>query len=221
MKIRDVEKAIEESLASLSFLSLPSELEGLRYLPVQDHNPQISIHKYLDLTWKVGRKIREDASANYFNPHSCAVVIKFIPFEKAPLEDPERESAVSDSRPPAVELDFETATDQLIGELRTAERMRPFVGLKWFRDRFLPECGHGWARDPGTSGSLLRRATEQRLILTSQVPNPNQPLRPVTAIRVNRRHPRFQATAPERSAAFKPVPIQGGSISETVLRDRH
>ena len=117
-------------------------------------------------------------------------------------------------------LDFATATDQLLDELGKVEGMRPFVGMKWFRDQFLPTCGHGWARDPRTSGLLLRQATDQRLILTSQVPNPNQPLRPVTAIRINRGHPRFQPDATQRGARFKPIRIRGGAISDTVLGDR-
>ena len=117
-------------------------------------------------------------------------------------------------------FDFEAALSQLLDELKKVECTLPFVGLKWFRDNVLPECGHGWARDPSTRHSLLRHATDQRLILTSQVPNPKQPYHPVTAIRVNRRHPRFQSEAPGRGGGFTPIRIRGGSISATVLGDR-
>jgi hypothetical protein len=214
MKIRDLQRDIEESLASVPTSTLPNELSGLRHLPVNDRNPQVSIRNVVSK-----RKVREDASASYFDPDSCELVISFVT-----IEDPEHgplqsEPGSAHSEAPD-DLDFEAATDQLIDQLKTAERTRPFVGLKWFRDQFLPNCGHNWARDTRASGALLRYATEQRLILTSQVPNPNQPLYPVTAIRVNRRHPRFQPNAPTRSARFRPVPIRGGPISETVINDR-
>ena len=100
------------------------------------------------------------------------------------------------------------------------ERTREFVGLKWFRDQYLPARGHDWAGDPRNGGALLRRATELRLILTSQVPNPNNPLHPVTAIRINRRHPRFERERPPRRAGFERVRIRGGTIADTVLGDR-
>ena len=224
MKIRDIQRDIEESIAMLPALTLPPGLEGLRHLPVSDRDPQVSI-RYVGNS----RKVREDASAGYFDPDRCEVVIGFAEFdapqgeeELGATQDEEdlRESGAPDQDGPAEEPDFEMAIDQLIDALRKAEGMRPFVGLKWFRDHVLPECGHRWARDPRTSGSLLRRATQQRLVLTSQVPNPNQPLHPVTAIRINRRHPRFQSDAPGRSAGFKPMRIRGGSISDTVLSER-
>ena len=215
MKIADLQRDIEESLASLHSVNLPSELRGLTHLPVGDHNPEVTI-RYVNSD----RKVREDASASYFDPDACAVMIRFVR-----LEDQLNETAGSDAgdslpEGPASEFDFETATDQLIDELQAAERMRPFVGLKWFRDSFLPERGRAWARDPRVSGAVLRRATEQRLVLTSQVPNPNQPLHPVMAIRVNRKHPRFRPEAPRRATGFRPVRIKGGPISDTVLDDR-
>ena len=110
--------------------------------------------------------------------------------------------------------------NQLVDQVKKAEEMRPFVGLKWFRDQFLPQSGYDWARDPRTSGSLLRHSTSQRLILTSQEPNPNQPQDPVTAIRVNRRHSRFQSEPPGRITGLTPIPIRGGLISDTVRSDR-
>ncbi len=94
------------------------------------------------------------------------------------------------------------------------------MSLKWFRDQYLPSRGREWSSDPRDNGVLLRHATGQRLILTSQVPNPNNPLHPVTAIRVNRRHPRFQTDTAKRGVAFAPIPIRGGTIADTVLGDR-
>ena len=96
----------------------------------------------------------------------------------------------------------------------------PFVGLKWFRDQYLPGCSLDWTRDPRNNGALLRRATEERLLLTSQVPNPDHPLYPVTAMRVNRGHPRLQSGVPGRPGGFMPVTVQGGPVSATVIDDR-
>jgi hypothetical protein len=110
--------------------------------------------------------------------------------------------------------------DQLIDQLRGVESGMPFVALKWFRDQFLPSCGLEWAADPRKNGALLRRATEERLVLTSQVPNTEQPLHPVTAIRTNGGHPRFQSGFPGRPAGFTPVRVQGGPVSATVIGDR-
>ena len=214
-RIKDLQEAIGKSLASLPTLPLPPELEGLTHLPVGDRSPQVTI-RYVDS----GRKVRADASASYFDSDSCEVVISFVPFEPPRNQELQRQSDLTHPDAPAGELDLETATDQLVDQLKIAEEKRPFVGLKWFRDHFLLECGHSWAGDQRVSGSLLRRATEQRLVLTSQVPNPNQPLHPVTAVRVNRRHPRFHPDIPKRSAGFRPVRIRGGSISDTVLSDR-
>ena len=46
MKIREIQQEIEESLANLPAVILPSELTGLRHFPLGDYNPQVSI-RYL------------------------------------------------------------------------------------------------------------------------------------------------------------------------------
>ena len=147
-------------------------------------------------------------------------MIRFVPFESSPDVGDTRESRSADPVPEAVELELDSAVDQLIEALRKAEGTRQFVGLEWFRDQVLPKCGRAWARDRKARGSVLRHATDQRIVLTSHVPNPVQPHMPVTAIRVNRGHPRFCQQGPNRSAPFRPVHIRGGSIADTVLDDR-
>lgn len=215
MKIANVQRDIEESLANLPGANLPPALEGLRHLPVGDHNPQVSIRNVHG-----GRKVRDDAAASYFDPDRCEVVIRFTPVETLGQERDRMESGVADSDESSNLFDIEKPLGELLNELRKVEGTRPFVGLKWFRDQVLPACGHEWARNSGTLHSLLRHATDQRLILTSQVPNPNQPHHPVTAIRVNRRHPLLQSEAPKGIDRFTPARIRGGSISDTVLGDR-
>jgi hypothetical protein len=214
MKIAQIQRDIEEGLANLTVANLPPPLEGLRHLPVGDHHPQVII-RYVE----GGRKVREDAAGSYLDPDHCEVVIRFIPVEN-PREGGRAGENVPDPGDTAVPFDLDKPLEQLLDELGEIEGTRPFVGLKWFRDQVLPACRHEWARDPGTLRSLLRYATDQRLILTGQVPNPNQPHHPVTAIRINRRHPLYQSEAPRRESRFTPVRIRGGSMADTVLGDR-
>lgn len=215
MKIGHIQKEIEESLANVPATTLPLALEGLRHFPVGDHNPQVSIRNL-----NGGRKVREDAAASYFDPDHCEVVIRFIPVPKPNHGDSQADVANSDSGIPSGSFEFEKPLKQLLDELRRVEGTRSFVGLKWFRDQVLPACEHEWTHDPGMLHSLLRYATDQRIILTSQVPNPNQPHHPVTAIRINRRHPLFQSEVPRQANRFTPIRIRGGSISDTVIEDR-
>ena len=216
MQIEDVQLDIEQSLANLKSSALPPALEGLRHLPLGGHEPRVSIRGR-----DGGRRVRKDADASYFNPENCEVVIQFVPsgdaYDEVVLQRPKDSGANGDN---VGTFDDETALKQLLDALSQAERSREFVGLKWFRDQYLAVQGLEWARDPRASGALLRRAIEQRLILTSQVPNPNNPLHPVTAIRINRRHPRFQTGTERRGNTFTPISIRGGAIADTVLGDR-
>lgn len=221
MQIQDVAIEIEQSLANLKSVkasALPAVLRGLRHLPMGDYEPRVSIRYW---NGKQYRKVRRDADASYFDPNYCEVVISFEPSYDPHDEDGTDHTGMPDSdEVRASALDRESAMDQLLESLAEVEGTRRFVALKWFRDQCLPERGHDWARDPRTSGALLRRATGERLILTSQVPNPNNPLHPVTAIRVNRRHPRFETETPPRRTRFQRVRIRGGAIASTVLGDR-
>lgn len=216
MQIGDLQLDIEQSLANLKTSALPPALEGLRHLPLGGHDPRVSIRGR-----DGGRRVRKDADASYFDPESCEVVIQFVPSEH-PLDefDPHRPDASEAEGDSAGAFDRETAMDELLEALSEVERSRDFVGLKWFRDQYLRARSFDWASDLRISGALLRQATGERLILTSQVPNPNHPLHPVTAIRVNRRHPRFSTESPPRRAGFQRVRIRGGAIADTVISDR-
>ena len=96
MKIQNIERYLEESFASLTTSNLPSALEGLRHLPLNDRNPQVSI-RYLEN----GRKVRQDADGSYFDPDYCEVVVRFIPIDASDDEDrgrvPIRGGAISDT----------------------------------------------------------------------------------------------------------------------------
>ncbi|MDE0392795.1 MAG: hypothetical protein OXI57_12090 [Rhodospirillales bacterium] len=221
MQIQDVTLEIEQSLANLKSLkasALPPALQGLRRLPLGDYEPRVSIRYWNGNQY---RKVRRTADASYFDPDRCDVVIEFVPSDSADDGDGWTDAGGdTGDTARASALDGETAMDQLLKALSEMERARELVSLKWFRDQYLPACGYDWARDPRACGTLLLQATGQRLILTSQVPNPNNPLDPVTAIRINRRHPRFETNSQSRRSQFEPVRIRGGAIADTVIGDR-
>lgn len=98
-----------------------------------------------------------------------------------------------------------------------------FVALKWFRDTVLTSEGFTWAVVDSERQAALRRAIDNRLILTSKVSNPKSPQFPVTAIRLNRLMPEVKSileTPGDALPDFKPMTIRGGDLSATVLRDR-
>ena len=221
MQIRDLQRQIEESLASLPDLALPSELEGLRHLPMFGYKPKVTVY-YTAESGRKRRKVRETAAASYFDGGNCELTINFEPVEEPRDHETWRESLGTPSAETGGESDPEVALDQLLEQLTRAEERRPFVGLTWFRDRFLvAECAHEWVRNSETVRQLLNRAIKQRLIRTLRVPNPNSPLHPTTAIRLNRSHPRFRKDSTVRKSRYNPIRIRGGSISDTVLDDRN
>ncbi len=134
----------------------------------------------------------------------------------------ENHSATSPPPPMREErIDYEEALTQMLEALQRAERERRFVGIKWFRDRFLPEQNFSWSNDPRTCGAMLRIGTEDELVVTHQVTNPKNPQHPVTAIRLNRNHPRCQDMGqPSEQPRFKPVRIRGDVLSSTVVGQR-
>ena len=66
-------------------------------------------------------------------------------------------------------------------------------------------------------------SVHEGIIVTSKVPNPKNPAFPVTAVRLNHRHPDVMAILGETRAAasdFEPIDIRGEPLSATVLRER-
>ena len=103
---------------------------------------------------------------------------------------------------------------QFVEQLKVAEKEVPFVGIDWFRDEFLPQCGHPWAKDAERNGLLLRRAIDTCLVLILRVPNPDQPSDPIKAIMA------IPSGTGKRGVKFTPIKIKGGPISDTVIEDR-
>ena len=109
---------------------------------------------------------------------------------------------------------------QIVEQLKAAERDLPFVGLDWFRNEFLPQCDHPWAKDPKKIDSLLWQAFERFLVLTWPVPDPAERLRSITTIMVNRKFHQASSDTERQPPKFKPIRIKGGLISDTVIEDR-
>ena len=224
MQIRDIQRDLEKGLANLhSARALRGELEGLQHLAFRNCRPEVTIH-YTE----THKKIRDDADASYFDPQTCEVVIRFVLAPEAERFEefvPPRPRTQPQPPPPPQPqqlhepIDSEEALNELLDALQRAERERRFVGIKWFRDRFLPEQGFSWAQDPRTCGAMLRNGTEQELVVTHQVTNPRNPQHPVTAIRLNRDHPRFRGESPRGQVRFKPVHARGG-LAQTVIGGR-
>ena len=196
------------------------------YLPqTVGYSPEIEIYEN-------GRKKRRDASRDSWRPGSGEIRVKFggatTRLQSATdAELNEETSAPSTPEPPFPE-GFGPLLEQIADLIKSLERaeQRPgfdFVALKWFRDKVLPAESFGWAETPSARDEVLRVAIRDGVVLTSKVPNPKDPLFPVTAIRLNRQHPQVLTLLGEpgvTGSGFQPVGIRGEALSETVLRER-
>lgn len=216
--IQQLQEEVESSIMWFSnWQNPPSELAALRHVLCRT-NPKVSFRS------AKGRKIREDAAADYFDRDEVSLVV-----DNRLLPDINDGSLAGDpSAPHSVEVaqhtdeSMDSKIEQFVEALREAECGRDFVGLKWFRDQFLGEKVPEWADDFEERRATLQYALKEKLVLTNQVANPRNPLHPVTAIRLNRRHPRF-VKHQERPAAqkrFRPARISGAALSETVIEGR-
>jgi len=174
------------------------------------------------------RKKRQSAAfEKSWSPDRDSIQITFEPN----LEQPRASSlsmpgpATASSAAPAPKSgSVADPVSDLIKALNRAEAQPGFnfVALKWFRDTALPSEGFTWA-SADSIRDVLREAIDNRLILTSKVPNPKSPQFPVTAIRLNRLMPAVKAVLGIRDEGFRdfqPVPIRGEDLSSTVLRER-
>ncbi|MDA1235769.1 MAG: hypothetical protein O3A53_13330 [Acidobacteria bacterium] len=165
---------------------------------------------------KTRQSIHGNAGLDYFDPSQCEVVIQY---DGAGAGGRDGEQVAPQSEP--IVRNQNAPVDELLLALEEAERLRDFVALTWFRDHFL-KAKHGIWVDDSIRGRTLVDALEEKLVLTSQVANPRNPLHPVTAIRLNRSHPRF-AKSYDRPAAkkrFNPARISGAPLSRTVIEGR-
>lgn len=213
--IEKFETELQAAFAALRTVrDLPSELEPLRSLAPDRYTPRITIGT-LDNKKKF-RDTRSDAvfkSDWHCQPSERQVLIRFE--RDVPTTSPE----------PSPQPPLPSRLQDLLNALERAEAQPglQFVGLKWFRDQFLPQQGLPWTADPRERSALLREATDQGIVMTIQVPNPKAPSHPTTTIRLNRSHPRFREKAEGatgRTGPFRPRKIEGGPMSQTIIEGR-
>ena len=176
------------------------------------------------------RKKRSTASADHWSPESGEILVWFEPAEddQFPIGVPGTSAGtVLDSQPrPARVGPPQNPMSDLIKALDRAER-RPgldFIALTWFRDAALSAESFEWTKSESTKREIISEAIHKRIILTSKVPNPKIPERPVTAIRLNRLLPEVKQTLgyiEELDSDFHPVEIRGEPLSATIMRERH
>ncbi len=203
MKIRELQRAIEESLENL---------------PLSGFRPKASVYHTAADGGKRRKKVLESADASSFDPETCELVIGFepIPDSESHERNPQDAPSVSADLP-----DSDLATKHILESLRTAERICRFVGLKWFRDQYMPNLSDKpWARDREAIGAALTRAIEHGMILTYKVANPNLPFHLTTAIRLNHNYSDSAYKSRSTRAGFEPIRISGEPLSDTVIRDR-
>ena len=193
---------------------LSPELEPLRSLAPDGFTPQVTIG-LLDANKRFkGRRVDADFD-KYWEPSECHVLISFAP---------DLPSSSLLPSPPA-QPSLPSRLQDLLNALEHAEALPglQFVGLKWFRDQYLPQQGFSWTADSRERSAQLREATGQGIVMTIQVPNPKVPSHPTTTIRLNRSHPRFReksAPAAGGKGPFSPRTIEGGPMSQTIIEGR-
>ena len=203
-RIHDCEEAVENGLVALEKMSLSdSEVaRALQFLAPKGFRPVVEFRES-------GRKKRRTASADNWTPGTGEILITFEPVETG--------DAVA-SEQPAKAVSPNGDLDQVCQALAEAEIGRSFVALKWFRDEFLPAKGYSWATTTEDRHAVLTKAITGGRIITGKVTNPRAPQYPTTTVRVNRQRQSQFSGAPARR--FRPVPIAGEPLSDTILRDR-
>ena len=219
LSIEQVEVQVSRNLQP----TLKSALQQVGYSVPLSHRLCVSL---VDAS---GRKKRSNAGADNWSPDSGRLEIWLEPCPESQVESPvatARDGGLhsQSGRSPGPIVDVHPAMAELIMALDRAEA-RPgwnFVSLKKFRDEFLPSENLNVMRTDVERQEVLRRAIEDRLILTSKVPNPKSPQFPVTAIRLNRLMPQVQMTLgqAEEDSDFHPVEIRGEPMSATIIRER-
>ena len=143
------------------------------------------------------RKIRRNASADYWKAGSCQAVITYEE-DRQPTVDREQAKAIHS---PRTEDEREcvrtrqtqdyTKIQELLVALKRAESQPGlrFVGLKRFRDEILPSQASPWALDRRERSRILQVAIDRGVVLTGKVRNPKPMAYPTTAVRLNRTHP--------------------------------
>jgi len=229
LTIPEAEEIIEEALEELAFSTDPGLSRALRFLAPPGY--QVIV----ELCCENGRSKRRNAMAATWTPEEDEVRIYFERVDGDAEEEEERPDLRSNSHPraraarPAIAgfedgnvddangalpADIDDRIKELCATLAEAERGgHAFIALKWFRDSFLPRKSFHWNQNPESRQMILAEAILRGVVLTSKIPNPKTPAYPTTTIRLNR----AEAGVPEEAQRFRPVSVQGDSLSETLM----
>jgi hypothetical protein len=229
LTIPEAEEIIEEALEELAFSTDPGLSRALRFLAPPGYQAIV------ELCGENGRSKRRNASATTWNPEEDEVRIYFERAggdsdveEDRPAERSGAHLRARAPRPVAVAYedgnvedgngalppDIDDRIKELCATLAEAERGgHAFIALKWFRDSFLPRKAFNWNQNPESRQMILAEAILRGVVLTSKIPNPKTPAYPTTTIRLNR----AEAGMPEETQRFRPVAVQGDSLSENMM----
>lgn len=229
LTIPEAEEIIEEALEELAFSTDPGLTQALRFLAPPGYQAIV------ELCGENGRSKRRNAMATTWTPEEDEVRIYFERIGGDIEEDDDRtdarpgiQSRIRVARPVAASYedgnvddgsgalpaDIDDRIKELCATLAEAERGgHAFIALKWFRDSFLPRKSFHWNQNPESRQMILAEAILRGVVLTSKIPNPKTPAYPTTTIRLNR----AEAGVPEEAQRFRPVSVQGDSLSETLM----
>ena len=228
LTIPEAEEVIEEALEELAFSTDPGLVRALRFLAPPGYQAIV------ELCGENGRSKRRNANATSWTPEEDEVRIYFERVDEGAEEDDERPAPAVRARAaraaqPAFEdgnvddstgslpADIDDRIKELCSTLAEAERGgHAFIALKWFRDSFLPRKAFSWNQSPESRQMILAEAILRGVVLTSKIPNPKTPAYPTTTIRLNR----AEAGVPEEAQRFRPVSVQGESMTATLDDDR-
>ncbi|MEM7244374.1 MAG: hypothetical protein AAF533_03470 [Acidobacteriota bacterium] len=84
--------------------------------------------------------------------------------------------------------DLRTTLVQVLDLAERNPRMS-FVALKFLREKLLPGSGAEWAQVPEACQAAISQCIREGLVQTEKVPNPRNPMFPVTSAKLNRAHP--------------------------------
>ena len=229
LTIPEAEEIIEEALEELAFSTDPGLSRALQFLAPQGY--QVIV----ELCGENGRSKRRNANASSWTPEEDEVRIYFerIDGDAEDLDDeigpPATQSRARLTRTTAFEdgnvadshtvppADMDERIRELCATLAEAERGgHAFIALKWFRDSFLPRKTFTWNQNPESRQMILAEAILRGVVMTSKIPNPKTPAYPTTTIRLNR----AEAGIPEETQRFRPVAVQGATLTAIMDEDR-
>ena len=117
MKIRDMQRHIEDSLGSLHETLLPPQIGGLRLLPCEGFRPKVRMYYADPSGGSARREVNESADISTFDPRSCEIVITFEPAKDLHSElSAKHKRVMTDYNP--IRISGEMMSDTVIRERR-------------------------------------------------------------------------------------------------------